>query len=53
MRPLVARCHLDLGLLARRIGKAHEAQEALTAAVALFGALGMLDRATSALADPS
>jgi len=41
MRPLVARCHLDLGKLARRTGQPQRAQKHLTTAVTLLRAMGM------------
>ncbi len=41
MRPLVARCHLNLGTLYRRIGKHQEAQERLTIATAMFREMDM------------
>lgn len=53
MRPLVARCHLGLGALSRRVGNDQEAREHLTTAAALFGEMGMrfwLDQAVAAMA---
>ena len=53
MRPLVARCHLSLGALSRRIGNDRQAREHLTAAAALFGEMGMrfwVDQAVAAMA---
>ena len=47
MRPLVARCHLALGRLARRLGEADTARRHLDTAVPTFEALQMrywLDR---------
>ena len=41
MRPLVARCHLGLGRLARRAGDAGTAARHLDAATALLHELGM------------
>jgi class 3 adenylate cyclase/tetratricopeptide (TPR) repeat protein len=41
MRPLLARCHLDLGKLARRTGQPQRAQEHLTTATALLREMGM------------
>ena len=41
MCPLVARCHLGLGKLSRRIGKRQEAQEHLTAAATMCREMGM------------
>jgi transcriptional regulator with AAA-type ATPase domain/tetratricopeptide (TPR) repeat protein len=41
MRPLVARCHLDLGRLYRRIGRRLQAVEQLRTAARLLGPLGM------------
>jgi len=41
MRPLVARCHLDLGKLARRTGQRERAQEHLTTATTLLREMGM------------
>ena len=41
MRPLVARCHQGLGTLYRRAGSHSEAKTHLTAAIALFRAMGM------------
>jgi hypothetical protein len=41
MRPLVARCHLDLGTLARRTGKRQGAQEHLATATAMLHEMGM------------
>jgi class 3 adenylate cyclase/tetratricopeptide (TPR) repeat protein len=53
MRPLEARCRLDLGLLAARAGRSEIAREHLTAAEALLEAMGMrywLPAARAALA---
>jgi hypothetical protein len=36
MRPLVAHCHLGLGILYRRTGKPQEAQEHLTTAATMY-----------------
>jgi tetratricopeptide (TPR) repeat protein len=41
MRPLLARCHLDLGKLARRTGQRERAQEHLITATTLLRAMGM------------
>jgi tetratricopeptide (TPR) repeat protein len=41
MRPLVAHCHLGLGSLYRRTGDPEQAQEHLTTARAMYGAMGM------------
>jgi hypothetical protein len=41
MRPLVAHCHLDLGMLQRRGGKLAEAREDIATAMAMFEAMGM------------
>jgi len=41
MRPLVARCHLDLGKLARRTGQPQRAQEHLATATTLLREMGM------------
>ena len=41
MRPLVARCHLGLGTLYRRIGKRQESQEHLSTATAMFREMDM------------
>jgi hypothetical protein len=41
MRPLVAHCHLGLGRLYRRTGKAAEAQEHLTTVREMYGEMGM------------
>ena len=41
MRPLTGRCHLGLGLAARRDGRAAEAAHHLSLAVTTFGALEM------------
>jgi predicted ATPase/class 3 adenylate cyclase len=50
-RPLAARCHLDLGVVARRQGKIQEARAELDAAAALFGEMGIdfCQRRTEAL----
>jgi hypothetical protein len=55
MRPLVARCHLGLGALSRRIGNDRQAREHLTTAAALFGEMGMRfwhEQAVSMTAQP-
>ena len=41
MRPAIARCHLGLGAVARRLGRGDEARVALGTARAMFGELGM------------
>ena len=41
MRPLMAQCHLGLGRLAQRVGQQELAEQHLTAASALFRAMGM------------
>ena len=41
MRPLVARCHLGLGKLARRMRKQRVAQDHLTAAATMCREMGM------------
>jgi hypothetical protein len=41
MRPLVARCHLSLGMLARRMGKQQVAQDHLTTAATMCREMGM------------
>jgi tetratricopeptide (TPR) repeat protein len=41
MRPLIARCHLGLGKLARRTGQRDRAQEHLTTATPLLREMGM------------
>jgi hypothetical protein len=41
MRPLTARCHLDLGKLARRSGKLEAAREHLTIALSMFREMDM------------
>jgi hypothetical protein len=41
LRPLVAHCHLGLGKLYRRTGKLQEAQEHLTTAATMYGAMDM------------
>ena len=41
MRPLVAHCHLGLGMLYRRTGKAQEAQEHLTTAATMYREMDM------------
>jgi tetratricopeptide (TPR) repeat protein len=41
MRPLIARCHLGLGSLYRRTGKADQAHEHLTTAAAMCRDMGM------------
>ncbi len=52
MRPAIARCHLGLGEVTRRLGRPAEARAALTTAAEIFRALGMdsyLARAEAAL----
>jgi tetratricopeptide (TPR) repeat protein len=41
MHPLVAHCHLGLGLLSAKIGRREEARGALSAAIALYRAMAM------------
>jgi tetratricopeptide (TPR) repeat protein len=41
MRPLVAHCHLGLGILYRRTGDPEQTQEHLTTARAMYGEMGM------------
>jgi len=41
MRPLVAHCHLGLGVLHARLDKSHEAQEHIAIATALYAEMGM------------
>jgi class 3 adenylate cyclase/tetratricopeptide (TPR) repeat protein len=41
MRPLVACCHLGVGLACRRAGRREQAAKALDTAAALFGEMGM------------
>jgi len=53
MRPLLARCHLDLGAMERRQGHPQEATAHLARAAALFHEMGMaswLARAEAELA---
>jgi len=53
MRPLVAHCHLGLGTLYQRVGRAEQAQADLAAAAELYGAMEMtswLTQAEAALA---
>ena len=52
MRPLAALCRMGLGQLVGRARRSAEAEEHLSAALALFGAMGMspwVDRAKAAL----
>jgi len=42
MRPLVARCHLGLGKLYRRMDKREQAQEQLTTATTMYRDMGMM-----------
>jgi hypothetical protein len=54
MRPLVAHCHLGLGTLYRRVGRARQARAALDTATALYRAMEMtfwLPQAEAALAE--
>src|SRR5262249_39694797 len=56
MRPLMAHCHLGLGTLYRRGGRAQQADAALRTAMALYRAMGMtfwLPRAEMALTEVS
>jgi tetratricopeptide (TPR) repeat protein len=41
MRPLVAHCHLGLGMLHRRCGRRHDAREHLTTATTMYHEMGM------------
>ena len=41
IRPLVARCHLDLGTLYRRNGNSQQAEERLNIATSMFREMGM------------
>jgi hypothetical protein len=41
MRPLQAHCHLGLGTLYRKLGRAEQAHTELTAAIALYRAMEM------------
>jgi len=41
MRPAIARCHLGLGEVARRLGRPAQARAALTTASGMFRELGM------------
>ena len=53
MRPLVAHCHLGLGMLYRKIGRGEQARAELSAAIALYHAMDMtfwLPQAEAALA---
>ena len=53
MRPLVAHCHLGLGLLYAKIGRPEHARTTLSAAIALYRAMEMtfwLPQAETALA---
>ena len=53
MRPLVARCHLGLGVLYQQVGKREQARAALSTAVELLRAMEMtfwLPRAEAELA---
>jgi predicted ATPase/class 3 adenylate cyclase len=54
MRPLVAHCHLGLGLLYAKIGRREDARGALSAAIALYRAMEMtfwLPQAEATLAE--
>jgi hypothetical protein len=56
MRPLVAHCHLGLGTLYGRVGRAQQAHAALGTARALYRAMEMtfwLPQAEAALAEVS
>jgi hypothetical protein len=55
MQPLVARCHLGLGMLYRRTGKDDSAVEHLTAAATMFREMDMrfwLQKAEAAKQEP-
>jgi hypothetical protein len=41
LRPLIAHCHLGLGVLSRRAGTRQQAREHLTAATTMFGEMDM------------
>jgi class 3 adenylate cyclase/tetratricopeptide (TPR) repeat protein len=41
LRPLLAHCHLGLGILSRSMGKHQEARESFTTAVMMFGEMDM------------
>ena len=41
MRPLVAHCHLSLGVLCKRAGEREQAQAHLASATALYREMGM------------
>jgi tetratricopeptide (TPR) repeat protein len=52
LRPLLARCHLDLGRLYQRMGRRQQAEESLGVASAMFSEMDMrfwLEQAESAL----
>ncbi len=52
LRPLLARCHLDLGRLYARMGRRQQAEESLSVARAMFHEMDMrfwLEQAQSAL----
>jgi class 3 adenylate cyclase/tetratricopeptide (TPR) repeat protein len=54
MRPLVAHCHLGLGMLYRKLGRGEQARPELSAAIALYRAMEMtfwLPQAEAALAE--
>jgi Flp pilus assembly protein TadD len=54
MRPLMADCHLDLGILYKQAGKRDHARSEIAAAIDLYRAMRMaswLRRAEAALAD--
>jgi hypothetical protein len=56
MRPLVAHCHLGLGTLYRRLGRAQQARATLGRGMALYRAMEMtfwLHQAEAALAEVS
>ncbi|HSX77814.1 MAG TPA: tetratricopeptide repeat protein [Candidatus Saccharimonadia bacterium] len=56
MRPLVAHCHLGLGILYCRVGRAQQARAALGTAMALYRTMGMtfwLPQAEATLAEVS
>lgn len=53
MRPLLARCHLGLGILSHMVGKLDQARSELSAALELFRSMGMafwVDRVEARLA---
>jgi hypothetical protein len=54
MRPLVAHCHLGLGMLYHALGRGEQSRHDLSAAIALYRAMDMtfwLPQAEAALAE--